>query len=73
MTTREELTAKGLDFFCFDKPEARTEFKLRRDPEEFACVEVDETFCKGKFTVYFLGVRKLHHVPVKFTPPGGLL
>jgi len=71
--TREELRAQGFHFFCFSKPEARAEFSLAYLPEEYACVEVDETFCKGKFTVYFLAVQKLHHVPVKYTPPGGLL
>lgn len=73
MTTREELRARGFHFFCFTTREDRAAFSLRSMPEEYACEEVDETFCKGKFEVFFLGAKKLHHVPVKFTPPGGLL
>ena len=69
MTTREELRLKGFHFFCFTTTEDRAGFSLRSLPEEYECVEVEETFCKGKFSVYFLAVKKLHHVPVKFTPP----
>jgi hypothetical protein len=35
----------------------------------FEFVEVDEKFCHAGFEVFFLGVRKLHHTPVKFTRP----
>ena len=68
MTTREELRSRGFFFYCFTKPEERATFSLRKVPEEFECVEVDEVIAK-RFTVYFLAVKKLHHIPVKFTPP----
>ncbi len=71
MTTREELKTKGFHFFCFSKREARETFAARLDPEDFACVPVDEVHGTKKFELFFLGVRKLHHVPVKFTPPLG--
>lgn len=73
MATREEMRSRGFHFYGFTEPETRARFSLNSLPKEYECVDVDETFCKGKFTVYFLGVRKLNHVPVKFTPPGGLL
>jgi hypothetical protein len=68
--TRDELRAEGFMFYCFTTTMARAMFSLRSLPEEYACVEVDDVLCK-RFPVYFLAVRKLHHVPVKFTPAGG--
>ena len=70
MTTREELRGRGFDFFCFTTPEARAEFKARHT-ETFEFAEVDEVFCTKEFHVYFLGVKRLHRTPVKFTPPLG--
>ncbi len=68
MTTLEELRARGFHFFCFTTREARAGFSLRRDPD-FACIEVDEVYTPKRFEVFYLGVQKLHHVPVKFTRP----
>lgn len=74
MTRREELKGEGFHFFCFSKPEAREEYRTRSAPaEEFATECVDETFTSKKFEVFFLAVKKLHHVPVVYTPVGGLL
>ena len=61
MTTREELTGQGFTFFMFTKPEVRAEFKART-AETFEFAE-----CRQGFEVLFLGVRRLHHTPVKFT------
>ena len=72
MTKREELTSRGFFFFMFTKPEARTEFR-ERTAETFEFAEVDEVFLAREFPVYFLGVKKLNHIPVKYTPEGGLL
>lgn len=67
MTTREELTGQGFTFFMFTKPEVRAEFKARTaETFEFA-PEFTEVFCRQGFEVLFLGVRRLHHTPVKFT------
>ncbi len=68
MTMREQLKSQGFMFYCFTTRQARAEFVSRTPPEEFACVDVDETLAK-RFEVFFLGVRKFHHVPVKYTPP----
>jgi hypothetical protein len=69
MTERERLHTEGFHFFCFTKREARAGFSLKALPEEYACVDVDEVFSSKKFEVFFLGVKKLHHTPVKFTRP----
>ena len=69
MTLREELTTQGFHFFCFTKAEDRTAFSREFLPEEYACVDVDEVHTEKKFELFFLAVRKLHHTPVKFTPP----
>lgn len=65
---RERLKSQGFDFYGFTTREAREAYRLRRPAEEFVCVEVDETLA-GRFEVFFLGVQKLHHIPVKYTPP----
>ena len=67
MTEREELRAKDYLFYCFTTREARASFSLNND-KDFHCVCIDETFCRAGFPVYFLGVKKLHHIPVKYTP-----
>jgi len=72
MTKREELTGRGFFFFMFTTPAARAEWR-EGHTETFEFAEVDEVFLAREFPVYFLGVKRLHHVPVKFTPPGGLL
>ena len=64
--TREQLRTAGFHFFCFTKPEAREAFK--KEPKDFDYINIDEVLYKN-FTVYFLGVKKLNHVPVKYTPP----
>lgn len=69
METRETLKAQGFHFFCFSTREARAAFSLKSLPEEYACVDVDEVHTAKRFELFFLGVCKLHHVPVKFTPP----
>jgi len=65
---REQLRGQGFHFFCFSTEKARAEFSLRKLPEEYACVEVNETLAH-RFPVYFLAVQKLHHTPVRYTPP----
>jgi hypothetical protein len=72
MTRREELKAKGFHFFVFTKPEARAEFRercTRLNVGMFEFEEFEEVHLAKEFKLFFLGVRKLHHVPVKFTPP----
>ena len=67
MTTRETLTAQGFCFFMFTKPEDRAAFKQRTE-DTFEFAEFTEVFCHHDFKVLFLGVRRLHHTPVKYTP-----
>ena len=68
MTKREELATRGFFFMMFTTPEARAKHTLHNCPEDFECVDVDEVFCTHKFPVYFLGYKRLHHTPVKYTP-----
>lgn len=70
MTTREELRSRGFDFFCFTSAEDRTAFR-EKYTEDCEVAEVDEVHCRQEFHLYFLGVKRLHHTPVKFTPVGG--
>ena len=70
MTTRETLTSQGFHFYCFATREARAAFSLKSLPEEYACVDVDEVHGTKRFELFFLAVRKLHHVPVVYTPTG---
>lgn len=72
MTKCEELKGRGFFFYMFTTPEARATWR-EDHPDTFEFAEVDEVFLARKFPVYFLGVKRLHHTPVKYTPPGGLL
>lgn len=70
MATMETLRQQGFHFFCFHTEERRENFILKKLTEEYACVNVDEVIPMGKnkFSLYYLAVRKLHHVPVVYTP-----
>ena len=71
MTLREELTARGFFFMVFTTPEARAAHTLHNCPEEFECETFEEVHLAKEFKLFFLGYKKLHHTPVRFTPPLG--
>lgn len=58
MTTREELSSRGFDFFCFSKAEDRAEFRTSH-VGMFEFEDVDEFHCAKEFKLFFLAVKRL--------------
>lgn len=58
MTTREELTSRGFDFFCFSKAEDRFEFRAGHTGM-FEFEDVDEVHTAKEFKLFFLAVKRL--------------
>jgi hypothetical protein len=58
--TRAELGAQGFDFYCYHLLCRAVEDRAKFEALGNECHLLAETMCTQKFTVYFLGMRKLH-------------